>query len=43
MDTFLKSKAASISSMKYKGVGLKWCSAKTKAKELRVFSPPDKL
>jgi hypothetical protein len=39
----LKSSAASISSIKYSGVGLKWCSAKTSASELNVFSPPDRF
>ena len=43
MDTFLKSSAASISSMTYRGVGLKWCKAKTSASEESVFSPPDRL
>lgn len=41
--TFLKSNAASISSMTYNGVGRYTCSAKTNASELRVFSPPLRL
>mmetsp|Transcript_93753 Transcript_93753/g.264718 ORF Transcript_93753/g.264718 Transcript_93753/m.264718 type:complete len:231 (-) Transcript_93753:3296-3988(-) len=43
IDTFLKSSAASISSMKYKGVGLKWCSANTSDSEASVFSPPERF
>ncbi|KAH3679833.1 hypothetical protein WICPIJ_008495 [Wickerhamomyces pijperi] len=43
METLRKSKAASISSMTYNGVGLNLCKAKTKAKDDKVFSPPDKL
>lgn len=37
METFLKSKAASISSIKYSGVGLKTCNAKTKARDASVW------
>jgi hypothetical protein len=29
--------------MKYNGVGLYACNAKTRARELNVFSPPDRL
>ena len=29
--------------MKYSGVGLKTCSANTKANDANVFSPPDRL
>src|SRR4051812_9027665 len=41
--TFRKSSAASISSITYSGVGLKWCRANTSARELSVFSPPDRF
>lgn len=43
IETFLKSSAASISSITYIGVGRNVCKAKTNANELSVFSPPDKL
>lgn len=43
METFRKSKAASISSMTKNGVDRKKCKAKTKERELRVFSPPDRF
>ena len=35
METFLKSNAASISSITYSGVGLKWCSTNNSASEIK--------